>query len=125
MRVNTCDVVQAATCALLPPLFFLQFLFYTDVVSLVFVTSTHLVSWGAACNNLRPHRDLQVFPCCQVAHVPATRSKKWSLAAGCAPQALCACGPRGCSGGGRAAEQRRLGSLQSGGDCHRLGSPWQ
>ena len=38
-------MLQAATCALLPPLFFLQFLFYTDVVSVVFVMSTYLVSW--------------------------------------------------------------------------------
>ena len=41
---RTSAIVQAATCALLPPLFFLQFLFYTDVVSVVFVMSMHLVS---------------------------------------------------------------------------------
>jgi DIE2/ALG10 family len=62
-------MVQAATCALLPPLFFLQFLFYTDMVSVVFVMSTHLVSRPAL-----GHWAQQPAPACTLAAgVPAVR----------------------------------------------------
>lgn len=109
---------QAATCALLPPLFFLQFLFYTDIASVAFVMAVHLVSHVtlafADCHRLEHHGHLSPLD------GPSTCSS-YSLEArvvtGGAVQALRSCSTGSCSRSVRAAEQRHLGSIQSWGMC--------